>query len=303
MHSYSKPLALGHKYLKNLFDGTIVIQEKVDGSQLSFGVYPHDEVEVLVLRIKSRNQMIDGHNPGMFDKAVLTIEELWQQGLLTVGYTYRCEYLSKPKHNTLAYARVPEGNIILFDVDKGDCDYMFPSELDHEARRLGLESVPYFYFGKGSDFSPSDLKKMLDNESILGNVKVEGVVVKNYDRLFSDGKVMMGKLVSEDFKEKHNKSWKKANPSSGSLIDEVVAEFGSKARWHKALQHLEENGELVNAPQDIPALMREFNKDFEEECSEEIKEFLWGKIRKEVIRRVGKGLPEWYKDYLNDNIY
>lgn len=299
MHSYSKPLALGHKHLENLFDGVIVVQEKVDGSQLSFGVYPHEEVEVLVLRIKSRNQMIDVYNPGMFDKAVVTIENLWQQGLLTVGYTYRAEYLSKPKHNTLAYARVPEGNIILFDVDKGDCDYMFPFELQNEAERLGLECVPYFYFGEGKNLLNGEFETMLDTTSILGNVKVEGIVIKNYDRLFSDGKVMMGKLVSADFKEKHNRGWKKANPSSGSLVDDVVAEFGSEARWMKAVQHLKEQDLLVNAPQDIPLLMREFNEDFEEECAEEIKDFLWSKIRKEVVRRVGKGLPEWYKEQLN----
>lgn len=38
-HSYPKSLNVGHKLAEKLFDGPVVIQEKVDGSQFSFGVF------------------------------------------------------------------------------------------------------------------------------------------------------------------------------------------------------------------------------------------------------------------------
>ena len=37
-HSYPKVYAIGHAYLGALFDGEVVVTEKVDGSQFSFGI-------------------------------------------------------------------------------------------------------------------------------------------------------------------------------------------------------------------------------------------------------------------------
>ena len=38
LRSYSKPLAITHASLEGMWSGPIVVQEKVDGSQFSFGV-------------------------------------------------------------------------------------------------------------------------------------------------------------------------------------------------------------------------------------------------------------------------
>ena len=57
------------------------------------------------------------------------------------------------KHNTLAYSRVPKGNIILFDINSGEQDYVDANDLQYEALYLGLECVPVFGI---STFAPKE---------------------------------------------------------------------------------------------------------------------------------------------------
>ena len=112
-HSYPKIWALGHRAVRELFDGDVFVEEKVDGSQFSFGVF-NDE-----LRCRSKGADINTQAPEkMFAKAVETAQRLGPD--LLEGATYRGEYLQKPKHNTLAYDRVPEGNIIIFDINTAE---------------------------------------------------------------------------------------------------------------------------------------------------------------------------------------
>ena len=56
--SYPKILALGHRFLQGIFEGPVVVQEKVDGSQFSFGLDAEG-----VLRCRSRGQEIDIEAP------------------------------------------------------------------------------------------------------------------------------------------------------------------------------------------------------------------------------------------------
>ena len=230
----------------------------------------------------------------MFTKAVETVRDLKERGLLVVDWTYRCEFLQKPKHNTLAYSRVPKGNIILFDIDRGEQDYVDANDLQYEALYLGLECVPVFGI---STFAPTkeQLDEWLETESILGGTKIEGIVIKNYGLFGLDKKVLMAKYVSEAFKETHNKDWKDRNPNRADIVDKIIADFGGEPRWNKAVQHLEEDGELVHAPEDIGKLLKELAVDFEDECADEIKDVLWAHFRKQIIHGIQQGFPEWYK--------
>ena len=108
--------------------------------------------------------------------------------------------------------------------------------------------------------------------------------------------------VSEEFKEVMNKDWKSRAITKGNLIDQLVEMYRSEARWQKAVQHLAERGELQNAPQDIGPLMKEVSLDFWDECEEEVKDRCLKFVRKELQRGVTKGLPEWYKEKLSENI-
>lgn len=230
----------------------------------------------------------------MFQSAVDTVKKL--EDRLKPGWTYRAEILCKPHHNALSYDRVPEGNIILFDVNTGNEMYLNREEKEAEAERLGLEVVPAIHKGKVD--SIEFFRSFLERTSILGGQKIEGIVAKNYGRFGRDGKALMGKFVSEAFKETHSKEWKSSNPSAGDITLRLGDEMRSPARWQKAVVHLRETGNIEDAPWDIGKLMKEVQKDMLEEEEEYIKQQLFDWAKGHIIRKATAGLPDWYKDQL-----
>jgi len=290
IRGYSSPFNLGHKALTNLFDGPVTVSEKIDGSQFSFGLVNGE----LLCRSRGRQIVMDAAD--MFDRAVEATRELAKQGLLTDGYTYRGEYLKKPKHNTLVYDRIPENNIILFDIDRGDQDYLPFNEAAARAADMGLEFVPSWEIT--SKPTMEQLEQWMQRKSILGNTTIEGIVFKNYARYGPDSKVLMGKYVSEKFREKHDADWKKRNPGDKAFVAMLTEQYATEARWMKAVQHLREIGELENEPRDIPKLLQEVNRDVLDECQEEIKEKLYSHFWKQMSRGLTRGLPEWWKELL-----
>src|SRR3990167_1329882 len=275
-HSYPKIWNLGHRAIEHLLEDTslLVVEEKMDGSQFSLGRFNGE----LKCRSKGAELNIDAPEK-MFTKAVETAKELLP--LLQEGWTYRGEYLSKPKHNSLAYERVPAKNIILFDVNTEEETYLSYNAKDAEAKRLGLEVVPCF----SHRFKTlEDAKEILETISILGGQKIEGFVVKNYGMFGRDGKVLMGKHVSEAFKEVHATEWKKSNPTNADILELLGNEYRTPARWNKAIQHLLERGQLTDSPKDIGPLIKETQKDIEEECVHEIKEKLYSWAKQHVLR-------------------
>ena len=291
--SYPKVWNLGHPSVSDILLDDVIVEEKVDGSQFSFG---KDEFGTLHVRSKGVVMDID-HPEGMFNKAVVTVKEL--AGRLVPGWTYRGEYLQQPKHNALAYDRVPAKHIILFDITTDTETYMSRAEKEFAAQALGLEIVPLVY--EGPITSLDQFKALLDRPSILGGQKVEGLVVKNNGRFGKDGKPLFGKFVSEAFREVHKGSWRKDNPPAADIIDEIILRYRTPARFAKALQHLKEAGKITNTPQDIGPLLIEATNDIETECKDAIKEMLWQWAWKKAKRGVTGGLPQWYKEELLQN--
>lgn len=287
--SYPKVFAIGHGAVKELFYDEVLVEEKVDGSQFSFGLTDSE------LQVRSKGQHMNLELPEkMFNKAVETVKALKDK--LHPGWTYRGEFLQKPKHNVLAYDRVPNGNIILFDINTGDEVYLSRQEKEQEAIRLGLEIVPVLFQGKIS--SAHDLAKLLETVSVLGGQKIEGFVVKNYARFSFDNKALMGKFVSESFKEKHKVDWKTENPGQADIIQLITNTYRTPARWDKAIQHLRERGELENSPRDIPKIILEARKDFQEECQAEVVEILLKWSMDKILRGLNGGVAEYYKEKL-----
>ncbi len=290
-HSYPKIYNMGHRAIATIFDNDVLVQEKVDGSQFSFGVFDGE------VRCKSRNNTINlDEPPKMFSGAVDTVKRLAYEGKLLEGYTYRGEVLNKPKHNTLEYGRIPEGNIILFDINNGEESYIDDIALHFEAGFCGLEVVPTLFTGRVS--SAIALETLMDRQSVLGKAKIEGIVVKNYKQFGIDKKVLMGKFVSPAFREKHQGEWKAKNPSQKDTLFMLAQTYRHGGRWEKAMQRLRDAGELTGTMKDIGKLCKEVPADIKAECEDEIKEVLfkwaWGTISKTSI----SGLAEWYKDLL-----
>lgn len=287
LSSYPKIWALGHNAIAGLFLKEVLVEEKIDGSQFSFGRFNGE------LLVRSKGAVINPLiPPKMFERAVRSVEKLD----LHDGYVYRGEVLDKPKHNTLSYNRTPKDHVILFDVTTGIETYMEYDDKAAEAERIGLEVVPRIFQGMVTDVGM--FRKLIDRESCLGGPKMEGCVVKQYKIFGEDKKVLLGKFVSEAFKEIHTGEWKKENPAPKDILSQLGDKFRSPARWEKALQHIRDAGLITDSPKDIALLVNEVPKDILEECREEIVDDLmkwaWPHVRRQTVG----GLAEWYKQRL-----
>lgn len=312
--SYPSIFGLGHRAIRDLLLVDVNCEEKVDGSQFSWGLVESnkDDAGVVVdaeytkiagvsysLKIRSKGAVMHVDAPEkMFTKGAETVRRLAEEGMLRPGWTYRGEFLAKPAHNALAYERVPVGNVIIFDVSTGDQEWLNYADKKVEAERLGLECVPLLFSGRVRD--AGQVRGFFSTTSILGGQCIEGVVIKpvGYDQFGTDKKILIGKLVSESFKEVHRKTWGENNPTSKDIIAQVVEQYRTPARWAKALIHMREAGKIKDDVTDIGPILKEVAPDVKKECEDEIKEimFKWGWPH--IARGLTAGLPDWYKDQL-----
>lgn len=211
--SYPSVYAIGHRMIQGIFSGPVIVEEKVDGSQFSFGVINGE----IVCRSKGKDLIIDSPEK-MFIPAVDIVKS--KASILKPGYFYRCEYLRTNKHNALCYDRTPRDFLVVFDIGREGENYMTWKEKAEEAERIGLEVVPILF--SGTIDSPSIFNDMLNRISFLGGAKIEGVVVKNYDLFLGDKKIAVGKYVSEQFKEIANVSWKQSNPGKKEILEIMI---------------------------------------------------------------------------------
>jgi hypothetical protein len=294
LHSYPKVWALGHPAIRELFNGPVAVQEKIDGSQFSFGNIGG------ALHCRSHGAVIDPSSPQtLFAPAVEAAIALHDVGKLPDGWTYRAEAVYKPKHNTLTYGRAPESGMVVFDIDTGLESRMLPEDVQAEASRLGLEVVPTFFFGEIS--STAELAGLLETESMLGGAKIEGVVAKNYARWGKDGKMLMGKYVSEAFKETHKNDWRQRNPTRTDIVEDIKKTYCNERRWEKAVERMRDAGKLELSPRDIGALMKAIPDDVLAECKDEIMSALFAHFWPDIKRGISAGFPEWYKNRLAES--
>lgn len=292
LHSYPSIYNFGHRAVAGLLTGPVYVQEKVDGSQFSFGL---DESGNVVTRSKGAEIFLETSDK-LFKGAVEYAHSIKDK--LTPGYTYRGEVLCRPRHNTLTYDRVPRHNVVLFDINAGEENYMPYDRVVQEATRLDLEVVPLIH--EGMVESADQLKSYLETISFLGGQKIEGVVVKpvGYALFGADNKALMGKYVSEAFKEIHGGEWRKNNPSQNDVLERVALAYKTPVRWNKAIQHLREVGQIEDSPKDIGKVLVEVHRDVLKECEQEIKDALWTAAWPKIARIITAGLPEWYKKEL-----
>ena len=288
--AFPKILHIGDKQISSLFDGEVEITEKVDGSQIGLGKVNGK----LFVRSKGKEQDLD--NPDMmFIKGVEYVKSI--EHLIPDNYTFYGEYLQKPKHNTLAYDRVPKNHIALFGVYNQETrEFLGSDSIQQWASRLGVDPIPVLHTGSST---PEEVLKIVkERVSYLGGQNIEGVVVKAYKPWLFLGQiplsVMSGKYVTEEFKEVHNKNWKAENTGKGKL-EVAISQYKSEARWNKAVQHLRDNGELTGTPKDIGGLIKEVREDIVAEEKENIKDQLWGIYKNDFLQSATNGLPEYYK--------
>lgn len=290
--SYPSVVRLGSREVEGIFTDEVIVQEKIDGSQFSFGIDKDGN-----LKMRSKNAEISSENhQGMFAKAVEWCEA--NKDKFNPWFTYRGEYLQSPKHNIMRYERVPKGNIIIFDITFGDDVWLEYDSMVEEADRIGLECVPKYAKGNiTKQFVEANKDEWLSRESVLGG-NVEGFVIKNYAVLTPSNTASMAKVVRENFQEigEMNRRAK----SSGESFEWFDDKYVTEARWNKAYQHLKEQGLIQGDMSDVGRLIKEVNVDVLKECTEDIKADLFKIYWKRLAKRLSNGLAEWYGDKLNE---
>jgi hypothetical protein len=306
-NSYPKIWNFGHPATKLLVGRKVRVEEKVDGSQFSFGMFETDEDAnrgpEFVLRAKSRRVEMNPLAPtDLFCLAAYTAQRLFEEEVLHPGWTYRGEAFKSTTHNSLEYERVPLHNIAIFDIARGENDYLSRAELEVECERLGLEPVPCY--GEYIFTTYAAVAEMLDRESYLGKNKIEGVVLKPVIPLFGeDAKPLYTKVVSEAFRELHAGNSEYKTTKKTETITAIAESVSTLARWQKVRQHCQEEGKLVGDPRDLQYLIKDLQADIVVECEEHIKAQLWSAFRKKILGASVRGFPEWYKSELAKDVF
>lgn len=310
--SYPKVYNFGHPGLGALVrtpDTVVTVEEKLDGSQISFGINPVSGEVV----IRSKGADINPADPPkLFGLAVEGIKTAAYAGRLRTGYVYRGEAICSRRHNSLQYDRFPETGVVLYDIEAWDdvtqAYTLLRTNRASMAAEAGFEFTPVHLVATlqevfGSDMNAA-LEKLLEIPPMLGGAYSEGVVIKAHDLFGVDGKFLAGKFVRPEFRELNDKTWKSAPRGDGTgwernFAAAVMTQVNRVARWQKALQHLRDTGALTGEPRDIPVLMQYVSTDGQEELTPVI-EAMAKKAWKSVSKGLTAGLAEWYKQKLVD---
>lgn len=306
--SYPKVYNIGHPALTPLITAVrpiVSVEEKLDGSQISFGIDPtHGEVV-----IRSKGASIDPASPPkLFALAVESIKTAAYANRLPTGTVFRAEAICSRRHNSLQYDRIPEGGLMVYDIEYFDADtggytLIEPARRAEMAREAGFESVPVHVVCSlpelfGEDMSTA-LDRLLSIPPVLGGDYTEGVVIKSHDLFGVDGKFLIAKHVRPAFRELHAKTWK-PNVGDGwerAFAAGVLAAIHREARWEKAVSALRERGELLGEMRDMPTLMQHVSRDGYDEIIPVMQDMVT-KAWKQVSKGLTAGFAEWYKERL-----
>ena len=178
-------------------DESIVVQEKIDGANLS--VWMDGDR----LCIASRNRELSGDDDGEFRGAVGYVrghEGIRQVLTENPDWILRGEFLVK---HTVVYSPGAWNKFYVFDVQTKDGAYV-PLWGYHELLWVhDVSLVPYIAEFHGIAPTLVELQEMAAQPSDLGAPKREGVVVKRYGFVNKFGRTQWGKVVNEEFAEVH----------------------------------------------------------------------------------------------------
>lgn len=265
-------------------EGEFILQEKIDGSQIRGEITPEGEIH-------TGSKDVEWDEVTVVDKQFTLGKEKMTEALLKLKPIRKHvvlfgEYLSKERHNSIHYDRVPKNNIYLFDA-KIDGKWLTEPQLSGLAVMLDLEP-PNTLAIMDSMPDMTIIRGYLEQPSILGGQR-EGVVVKNRDILFEKFTVeqfFAMKVVNDKFKELNKEVWeteKRAGIRSiEDLVQTVISAIQLQAFWNKSIQHLRDSGESEHSMRDIPKLIELLQKDIEEELADEFKEQLYKHMKTNI---------------------
>ena len=277
-------------------------EEKIDGSQLSMMIESDNKIGFY-----NKNKPASENNSA-FTKSILMLRYKYTNGaLLNPNYIYHGESVCKIKHNVNVYERTPKNYFILYDIyDMENNSYLSPDAKKTEAERIGLEMVSILYHNTDPTISPyvtaTNLIKQIESGEIiscLGGVP-EGIVLKHH-AFNQNGKIVATKLkyVTNIFKERHAVKQPKTELSADDFLNRLGTSFNTEARFHKAYQHLAEDGKIDLAKakrSDLDKIIGELNVDFDKEYQEEIMLLLWLEFSPVLKKLARENVCTWFTD-------
>lgn len=259
------------------------VEEKIDGSQLSFQL----EENALVFRNKSKlapENNIFGNSIEMLKKENKIRWSIIPEMNLSPDFTYHGEAVGKTKHGVIQYFGVPRLYWICFDIyNKKEKCFLSPEEKRIECERLGLDITPTLYQNEERGKNPytvcHELVEKIEKgeiSSCLGGTP-EGVVLKHH-HFFRRGEYVATKrkLVCSEFKERQRVGQVKNENDANEFLKVIGKSFSTRARFRKAIQHLQESGKWNEEElrKNIRALEKELDADLEKEYLEEITTYM-----------------------------
>ena len=245
---------LGTQATHGLLEGECFVFPKIDGSN---GSIWYEDGEI---KCGSRNRVLslDDDNQGFAKWVETNRVKLMKFFHLNEAYILYGEWLVP--HTIRYYDDNAWGNFYVFDVynTKNDryVSYDFYSPV---LDKHGIDYIPCV--GKGINLDENSVYKLLDNNTYLlsddavRNGKLgEGVVVKNYDFTNRFGKIICGKIVRQEFKDRNLGEFKTRTIQDGLTVEsQIVSKYLTPSLIEKEYSKMVENEEW--SPRRIPELL------------------------------------------------
>ncbi len=269
----------------------IIIQEKIDGSNVSFQY----DSETDSLQCFSRNQILSAENTlrGYYDW-VQKLDKEFVKSILGDRLRMFGEWLVK---HTVKYPEERYNTMYCFDVfDTENKCWLPQNEVKSLADKLGLNYVPVFYEG---EFTAWEDYTYLVGKTEMGGEIGEGIVIKKQNDLSDD--VAYTKIVHERFKE----VWKKVRHHSESpeekqekkRLEELTETVVTPARVEKILYKLVDEGILPEdfSARDMKTIYKTLPSAVYQDCVKEVPEVVnqvenFGKFSNSVAIRLAKDI-------------
>lgn len=279
-----------------LNEGDIIsITEKIDGANASFC---KDTDSKMGVSCYSRNQILteDNRLRGYYDWIINTIVPIKEK--LNPNYRYFGEWLCSHK---VVYKEECYNNFYMFSIWDDSKDQYLPDEIVRsEAKRLGLKTPEYFYYGEYKSFE--HLMSFVGKSNLTKELNTgEGVVIKNVNYFDKYGRQMFVKLVSEKFAEVQKQKLPK-NPNINLKIVELIKSVLTKARVSKLIHKLVDENLLHEdfSVKDMGLILKLLgDKPYEDIMKEESD--LFKEYEEKLLKKtIGKNIPLIVKEVLKD---
>ena len=236
---YPKIKHLGTDELSDIFDGTVVVQSKVDGANFHFWL---DDGKLV---FGSRNKSMEGKTDPKGWLGMVPVLEAFGKYPDKFNPYYQYYGESMQRH-TIIYESITDfvGYDIL-NVETGL--FLNWKDAKNEFESIGLQFINVHFERHGSEITIEELEKCIEKSPYRKNGD-EGIVVKNYDKLNKHGDVLFGKIVTDNFKEMNRKVFKGTNQTHKTFDSNVLLAdtYCTEARIEKMVYSLVDEGHKLD---------------------------------------------------------